>query len=481
MTLNAEETSRSGCPVAAGANGSSSRGISPVRPPAPPTWEGLPPGPNTPLTMLAYWYRRNPFFEHCRTQYGSPFTLRLRIPAVPFVVISKPDQLKAMFHAPPDVLYAGDGSSELHKYFGSPGLAYMEEAEHLVRRKLINRSTHGEAMKQISTAVQNVIQHELDSWPKDTLIELFPRFHRLAVSVVRYVNFGPEDDPRLDELVDVVCEILASANTPVSMVEDQYLPPSVVNVMKAVRPIGYRRILELCARADKLIYSVMQDRRREGVAEDRYDTVSMLLNTPNEDGSPMDLVEIRNEVMTNFIAGSATTGTAMAWAIEHIAKDHAVRERLLAEIDGDADEDDPYLTATVTEILRRKPPLPQVIPRLVVKPFELGGWTLPPGVRVLASAYLVHHDPEIYPDPYAFRPERFLDEGPGIYTWIPFGGGRRKCLGKGIAELEIKEVIRGIFKRFEVRPDAPDSEANRPFMVILRPSRGARVSLSERH
>jgi hypothetical protein len=474
--LNAAKTLPADDVVTSQLNGPRLHALAPTRPPAPPSWKGLPPGPRIPAAP-AYMLRRAGYFERCRQRYGSPFTIRMRIPSVPFVMIFEPDQLKQMFLAPPDVLWAGDGSSELHKYFGSPGLAYLEEDAHLVRRKVINRSAHGEAMKQISESVSVVVDEELSSWPRNELVELFPRFHRLAIHVVRYVNFGPRPDPRLDELVNVMGRILLSANRMISMLEDQYLPERALRAVAALRPTGYRQLLEDRARAHAIIDQIIEERRREGPG-DAHDTLAVMLTATNEDGSPVETREIRNELMTNFIAGSATTATSMAWAIERLTREHAVRERLLDEID--RGEEDAYLTATVQEILRRKPPLPQVIPRLVVKDWELAGYTLPPGVRAVANPYLVHHNPEIYPQPYAFRPERFLDESPGVFTWIPFGGGRRRCLGKAIAELEIKTAVREIFTRFHVRPDKPEPEEDRAFMVITRPSRGARVTLTER-
>jgi cytochrome P450 len=427
------------------------------------------------MQIAGFWYRRNPWFERCRARYGSPFTLKIRMGSAPFVVVGEPDQVKQMFMAPPDVLWAGDGSSELHKFFGSPALAYMEEDEHLTRRKLINRSMHGDAMGQISTSVASVIERQIGSWPRDEVVELFPRLRRLSIEVIRHVNFGPDPDPRLDELVDVMVDLYEPGDQPISFVEDQYLPRPAVTLLSAV-PL-YRRILELRAHADRIIYEVLAERRRDGATEGQ-DLVSTLLSATSEDGSPIGLQEIRNELMTNFLAGSGTTGSVMSWAVATIARKPAVRERLVDEIE--SGDDDAYLTATVQEILRRKPPLPQIIPRLVRKPFELGDYVIPPGARVVGSAHLVHHNPDVYPDPHDFRPERFLGTKPGTYTWIPFGGGRRRCLGKGIAELEMKAALTAIFSRFDVRPDRPDPEPDKSLHVLIGPGRGARVALSER-
>ena len=175
----------------------------------------------------------------------------------------------------------------------------------------------------------------------------------------------------------------------------------------------------------------------------------MLLEARHEDGSPMSDQELRDELMTLLVAGHETTATTLAWAFERLAREPAVLARLVDEID--AGDGDAYLTATIQETLRRRPVLPNTAPRLVAKPIEVGGWHYEPGVCLVANAYLVHHDPDVYPDPYAFRPERFLDEPPGTYTWIPFGGGRRRCLGASFAMLEMKIVLRAVLCALRAR------------------------------
>lgn len=441
----------------------------------------LPPGPTMPgaLQSLAIWTRRNAFFERCRARYGKRFTIRHRVPSEPYVVITDPDEIKQVFQAPGDVMWSANGSSELVKYFGETGLSLSEEDRHLARRRVINKSTHSKALEQISASIDRVIEHELDSWPRDEVISLYPRVHRLTLTVIRHVCFGPEEDKRLDELVDVLTEMMRFNDNPLSLVETQYLPPRVLRLLTGIRPLGLHRFTECHARADELIYEVIEDRRRApGDDDDPRDLLSLLLATTNEDASPLSALELRDEIMTTFLAGTTTTASSMAAGVDLITREPAVHDRLVREIDsGDGDA---YLTATVRETLRRKPPLPMIIPRLVMRPVEIGGLTYLPGVRLWVNAHLVHHDSGIYPDPYAFRPERFLDNPPGTYTWLPFGGGRRRCLGKPIAELEMKSVLREIFARYEVRREGPRPEATRSNIVTVRPARGTRVALSER-
>jgi len=179
--------------------------------------------------------------------------------------------------------------------------------------------------------------------------------------------------------------------------------------------------------------------------------------------------------MTLLVAGHETTASELAWAFERLARTPRVLSQLVEEIDGD--DGDAYLTATIQETLRRRPVLPNAAPRLVKQQVEIAGWTYEPGVCVVANAYLLHHDPAIYENPYEFRPERFLDEQPGTYTWIPFGGGRRRCLGASFATLEMKIVLRAVLSRFELGLAADGTELSRRRSITVSPRRGATAVL----
>ena len=238
----------------------------------------------------------------------------------------------------------------------------------------------------------------------------------------------------------------------------------------------WAKFVRLREESDALIYELIEERRRED--GERNDVLSMLLAARHEDGSPMSEQELRDELMTLLVAGHETTASELAWGFERLTRSPAVLARLAAEID--SEDGDEYLTATVQEILRRRPVLPNTAPRLVKQPVNIGGWDYPPGVCVVANAYLVHHDPEIYPDPYAFRPERFLEEQPGTYTWIPFGGGRRRCLGASFALVEMKIVLQAVLSRCEVRPGTDGVEVSRRRAITVSPNRQATTVLHDR-
>jgi hypothetical protein len=483
--LNAEKTGDAD-PMTSGANGSCPHASAPTRPSQEEVAEwvkasnaesDLPPGPSMPSAMqtLGIWSRPTAFLESCRARYGTPFTLQIRVPSTPFVMIANPDEIKQVFMAPADVLWAGEGSSSIEKYTGQTGLACLDEDKHLSRRRLVNRSVQGEAVQNATADIAELAHRDVASWPRDEVIELYPLIHRLTLKVVFRIAFGPQQDPRLDELLDVVMDMMAINEKPTSVVPIQALPERTQRVLTAFRPFGFHTFGKLRARADELIYDVLAERRREGAVEGD-DMASVMLAGTDENGQPLELVEVRDEIMTNFVAGTTTTAASVSWAIEQLTRTPDALDRLVSEIQ--AGQEDTYLTATVHEILRRRPPLPTIIPRLVVKPIEVGGRTYQPGVHLWGCPYLLHHDESIYPDPYAFRPERFLDESPGTYTWIPFGGGRRRCLGRIVADLEIKCILREVFSRYRVRRDAPEPEGVRTKLVTVTPARNARMALS---
>jgi cytochrome P450 len=421
-------------------------------------------------TAAGFWTRRVPFFEQCRARYGTPFTLWMRLPPVPLVWFDDPEHVKAIFQAPADVLHSGNGSLELEHFFGRTGLAFMEEDEHLARRKVVNRSTHGEELQRVNEAMRAIAAREVAAWPREMPFDVWPFARRVALRAVVEVCFGDDPDERIQELLDVVERMMAFNDDPIAILATQRMPSPLVRALAVYPP--FRRFLALRARADQLVYDLIADARRSGEAGGM---LGILLATSGDDGSPLPAVEIRDEIMTTFLAGSATTTSGISWGIQQLARDRTARERILAEIaEGD---DETYLTAFICELLRRKPPLPSSIPRTVMKPFELDGRVYPVGTRLVVANYLLHHNPAVYPDPYAFRPERFLEHPPGIFSWTPFGGGRRKCLGKAMGENEVKYVLREVLSRYEPHVEDGPTDAARAHLVVLKPLRRVRLAL----
>jgi cytochrome P450 len=230
----------------------------------------------------------------------------------------------------------------------------------------------------------------------------------------------------------------------------------------------WAKFLALRKVADERIYELIADHTGGG-----DDVLSMLLEARHEDGSPMSSKELRDELMTLLVAGHETTASSLAFGMNMLSRHPHVVEELRRE-------DDDYMQATIQEILRARPVLPNAAPRLVKEPVEIGGWHYEPGPCLIANTYLVHHDPAIYPDPYTFRPERFLEESPGTYTWIPFGGGRRRCLGASFALLEMKTVLREVLRRYDLQAGVDGAEISRRRSITISPRFGASTVLRER-
>ena len=428
----------------------------------------LPPGPSAPTVVqtLGWWARTIPFLEGARGRYGKTFTIRL-LGQEPFVMVSDPADIKAVFTAAADVLHPGEGTQILEPVVGPNSILLLDEARHLAQRKLVLPAFHGDRMAALTDVIAEVTEAEIETWPRDRAMPMHPHVQALTLEVILRAVFGLERGAQLDALRESLTEMLAFGTNPLSL-----LPP-LQKLSQNHGPVA--RFLRVRERADEQIYSLIAERRAAG--EEGDDVLSVFLGATHEDGSPMSDEEIRDELMTLLVAGHETTATELAWCFERLVRNPEVLSTLVAEIDAGRDE---YVTATIRETLRRRPVLVNAAPRKVMAPIAVGDRTYEPGCYLVPNAYLVQHDREIYPEPYAFRPERFLDADPGTYTWIPFGGGRRRCVGASFAMLEMEIVLKSLLARVELRSAGDAVEFNQRRMITVSPSGGGRALLAAR-
>jgi cytochrome P450 len=445
----------------------------------------LPPGPRQPAAWqtIAAWRRPTAMLERCKERYGRRFTIRL-LGQPPFVVLSDPEEIKQVFMAAPDVLHPGEGVRVLESIVGPNSVILLDEDAHMEQRKLMLPAFHGERMQRLSGVMADLAERELARWPRDEAIELHPRLQRVTLEIILRVVFGLEQGSQSDELRETLTELLAFSESPLSLL------PFAGRVLSGHG--RWARFPQLHADVDRQLFALIEQRRAEieehagGESDDdgRADVLGTLLGARHEDGSPMSAQELRDELMTALVAGHETTASQLAWAFERLAREPEVRRRLVDELD--KGEGDAYLTATIQEVMRLRPVLAEAEPRVVKRPIEIGGFRYPPGVALIASAYLVHRDPDIYPQPHAFRPERFLEKAgasgrsPDKYTWIPFGGGRTRCLGASFALLEMKLVLGAVLRACEIAPVHPAAERTRRRSITLSPAGQATVILRNR-
>jgi cytochrome P450 len=284
----------------------------------------------------------------------------------------------------------------------------------------------------------------------------------ITLEVILRAVFGVEDADRRQRLSDALVEILGASASPSAL---GFATPGV----RRLPP--FRSIAAMIERTDELMYAEIAEHRRRPDLAERDDILSMLLTARFEDGSEMEDRELRDQLMTLLLAGHETTATALAWAIDLLLHTPDVLARLLSEL---ARGETEYLDAVATESLRLRPVVPMT-GRLLREPATLGGYALEPGQVVFAAIYMAHTNPETYPDPFAFRPERFLDGGPDTYSWIPFGGGTRRCIGAAFAQMELRVALRTILESVRLEPADPAPERMVRRNVTLSPPNGTRV------
>jgi cytochrome P450 len=415
--------------------------------------------------MLGFWTRPLAFLEWCRARYGRRFTVRLPL-TPPFVMLCTPEEIKEVFTAPADVLHPGAGASVLEPVVGRNSVILLDGDAHMEQRRLMLPAFHGERIAGLSTLVETVAEQAVSAWPSDRPVALHERLQDATLEIILRTVFGLEPGPCLDALRERLRAMLRFGEKPISLMP----PPPDGRAAKVLERVGpFAPFVRMQREADELIFTLVDERR--GTRVERDDVLAMLLAARHEDGAPMSDQELRDELMTLLVAGHETTASTLAWAFDRLSR-HAEVVRRLRE-----DDDDAYLTATVQEVLRHRPVLPNVAPRLVMKPIRIGGQSYPRGVCLVPNAYLLHHDPDIYSEPYAFRPERFLEQQPGTYTWIPFGGGKRRCLGASFAMLEMKLMLKTVLRQREVEPTGDRFELPRRRNITIRPGDGCRVRL----
>lgn len=403
----------------------------------------------------------------CARRYGDMFTLKIANEGT-WVFVTDPDAVKQIFTGDPRLLHAGEANVVLLPVLGSHSVLLLDGDAHMAQRKLMLPSFHGERMRGYEQTMAEVAARELERWPVGAPLSAWPTMQTITLEVILRTVFGVTDADRLRRLGDALQSSLSWTADPKRMAQLALLGPKRIadrgTLRKALQP------------TDDLIFEEIRARRDAPDLAERDDVLSLLLQARHEDGSEMSDQELRDELMTLLVAGHETSATALAWALEALARHPAVLNRLRDEVDAG---DDTYLDAVVKEILRLRPVIALVLRRLT-EPMEIGGRMLPAGVNVAPCIYLIHRRPDVYPDPRAFRPERFLEKPPGTYTWIPFGGGVRRCLGASFAQFEIKVVLRELVRRLDISPARPRAERRVRRAIVFAPERGGELVVTRR-
>lgn len=446
-------------------------GAAPKSPPSPPL-----PGA---LQTLLWIQRPVALMQWCRRRFGPTFLIKL--PPFQLVMLSDPESIRTVFAAKSDEMHAGEVNRILRALVGPSSVLLLDGPEHMRQRKLLLPSFHGERMRHYGETMAEITRRTIAGWPLDTPFALHPHTQEITLQIILRTVFGANEGAEIALLSERIKKMLSIGEMRISVPGLLYL--SEHPEVEGRQP--WKWLLRNRAATDEMLYEQIAARRAE-TRTDREDVLAMLLEARDETGAGMTDAELRDELMTALAAGHETTATSLAWAFERLLTHPTTLTRLLDELRGAGGADAspealaalPYLDGVVKEVMRLRPVIP-LVGRVLKKPYRLAGYDFPAGTTVAANIFLAHRNPDVYPDPEAFRPERWLGVQPDPASWLPFGGGIRRCIGAAFALYEMKIVLGTILTHCELEL------AQKPARIVRRaitfwPEGGTRVRVKRR-
>jgi cytochrome P450 len=413
-----------------------------------------------------------PYLERCRAEHGDPFTLMW--PRMgPVVFVGRPEGVRAVYAAPSSVLSTGPAYDYFEPILGEHSLLVLEGAKHRRERRLMTPAFHGQRMLAWADTIAAAVVRGTSGWRAGQTVVVRDTMAALSLEVILEAVFG-DGLQDLRGAVEIVRDYTRRVSGPLF-----FIPL----LQKDLGPIGPGRGFQRSKRTTERLLGDQIDIRRHEGTEGRSDVLSALVDARDEDGQGLTDGEVLDELRTLIAAGHETGATALAWALHWIQSHPDVERRLREELDGfDGGAADlaglPWLGAVCDETLRICPPTPNAS-RMVEEPFEVCGYRLPPGTRIAVCAYLTHRDPELYPDPARFDPERFLEREYGRHEFHPFGGGSRRCIGSTFAIFQMRIALATLLGHWRFGPVEKEVAAHRHH-VTLAPARGRPLRILER-
>ncbi|SOD72780.1 cytochrome P450 [Jatrophihabitans sp. GAS493] len=426
----------------------------------------LPNGPPLPVLLQSFLFGkyRHRYIPLLRRRYGDIFTIRMAPHNRTIVQLTRPEDIKRVFTGSPDVFHAGEGNAVLEPIMGNRSVLLLDGGEHMRVRQLLMPAFNGAALRGYGNMIAEITRAQVATWPVGSAFAVQKYTQRLTLEIILQVVFGVTDEQRLAELRPVVAGVV-DLNI-VTMIGWYYKP------LRRVWP--WRRFAQLRSRLDELIYAEIAERRLATDLGRRTDVLSTLLSVSPQES--LTDAELRDNLITLLLAGHETTATALAWALHDLARNDAVQRRAQQAAD---EGDTHYLEAVAKEAMRLHPVIYEVV-RKLKQPVEIGGHLLAAGVSVMPGVGVVQSDPANFPHPEEFDPTRFIDSQPAANTWIPFGGGVRRCIGAGFSLVEAAAVLQEVLGRFDVVAERQRPEPAASRNITLAPSRGSRIVLKRR-
>jgi cytochrome P450 len=434
----------------------------------------LPPGPRASKLVQTVRFVRDPLGSALTShrRYGDVWELKLASRADAFVVTAHPDHVKSLLTAKPDDAPSLTGESPLRPILGPSSVLTLVGEKHMRQRKLLLPPFHGDAVTRYVEMIERVVDRELSRWRLGDTFALAERMQAVTLDVIMNGVFGIDSDAAQGSsghrLRETVSRLMRGSTTPAWQFAE----------LQNARRTDPRGLMKwVLSWLDRRMYAVIRERRAQGSKPDAHDVLSLLLEARDEDGRPLTDHELRDELLTLLLAGHETTANSLAWTFERMLRTPAAY-RTLTRLVRSGDEQGPaYVEATIHEGMRIRPVVPFIV-RMAKRPWRLGEYVVPAGTPVAMSIVALHHRADVYPEPFTFRPERFVAKKPGTYTWIPFGGGIRRCLGATLAMAEQRVVVRALAERVDLEVTDPAPEKARQRNVTMLPAKGGRVTVA---
>jgi cytochrome P450 len=421
------------------------------------------------LQQLRFSTRQTEFVFGARRRLGEVFRMHSVIEGEP-VVTSHPDHIRSLFTAKPDIVPSLTAESPLRPVVGPYAVLTANGKRHLRQRRLLLPPFHGEAIDRYVAMIRDAADLEISSWKPGEVLALAPRMSSITLDVIMAGIFGVEGRPKVGTAEHALRQatkgIIWTSTLPIYQVAE------LMNVGHE-EPVGLTKVgLDLL---DRTVYAVIRKRRGVADLDERTDIMSLLMRATTEDGEPLSDRELRDELLTIVLAGHETTANQLAWTWERLVRTPHAHEELLRVVRaGDEEESTAAIDRVLWESQRSRPVIP-IVGRRPTVPWRLGDFAVPANWPISMSILLLHHREDLYPDPFAFRPERWVGAKPGTYSWIPYGGGARRCLGATLANAEMRLVMEEVVRRTELEAVDPEPERAVHRNVTMIPERGARV------
>jgi cytochrome P450 len=426
----------------------------------------LPPGPTVPpLVQTAYALtveRRG--MDRMRERYGNTFTVNLP-PYGPALVICGPDEIKQVFLAGLEDI--DNPARNLGKMLGPGSLFALDGEEHLRRRKPLVPPFNGRRLAAYEKIVEDEAVREMASWPQGRAFPTLPSMTRITMNIILRAVFGAEG-AEFSELRELLPRMIKIGSWLACLPEPR---------LDFGRWGPWGRYAAIRREYDAIVARLIDKAERDDALAERDDILRLMLLSRYDDGTAMSHSDIADQLLTLLAAGHETTATTLAWAVERLRRHPEILRALVDEADAGGSA---LREATILEVERARPVIDFVGRQVKSEGYRLGQWVLPKGFTVLVSIALLHEDASVFPNPLTFDPGRFRDTRPDLYRWIPFGGGRRRCIGAAFANMEIDVVLRTMLRDFDLLPTDEPDERWHSRGITNGPAQGGRAIIRRR-